>query len=43
MSTTLDEQINQLKQTISEMEAQRSVLGNAAVDASLIPLVSNKG
>ena len=37
MSTTLDEQINQLKQTIAEMEAQRSVLGDAAVDASLVP------
>jgi class 3 adenylate cyclase len=37
MSSTLDEQINQLKQAITEMEAQRSVLGDAAVDASLVP------
>ena len=37
MTTTLDEQIKQLKQAIAEMEAQRPVLGNAAVDASLVP------
>jgi len=28
MSTTLDEQINQLKSTIAEMESQRPILGN---------------
>jgi hypothetical protein len=38
MSTTLDEQIKQLKQTIAEMEAQRSVLGDAVVEAALTPL-----
>ena len=37
MSTTLDEQIKQLKQAIAEIEAQRSILGDAAVDASLAP------
>ena len=37
MSTTLDEQINQLKQAIAELEAQRSILGDAAVDAALVP------
>ncbi len=28
MSTTLDEQINQLKQTIADIESQRSILGD---------------
>ena len=37
MAATLDEQIKQLKQAIAEMEAQRPVLGDAAVDASLVP------
>jgi class 3 adenylate cyclase/tetratricopeptide (TPR) repeat protein len=37
MSTTLDEQINQLKQAIVELEAQRSILGDEAVDAALVP------
>jgi class 3 adenylate cyclase/tetratricopeptide (TPR) repeat protein len=37
MSSTLDEQIIKLKQAIAEMEAQRSVLGDTAVDASLVP------
>jgi len=37
MSTILEEQIRQLKQTINEMEAQRVVLGDAAMDAALVP------
>ena len=37
MSTTLDEQINQLKQAIAELEAQRAILGDEAVEAALIP------
>jgi class 3 adenylate cyclase len=37
MSTSLDEQINKLKQAIAEIEAQRLILGDAAVDASLVP------
>jgi hypothetical protein len=37
MSPTLDEQITQLRQTIAEMEAQRAILGDAAVDAALVP------
>jgi len=37
MSRTPDEQIKQLKRTIAEMEAQRRFLGDAAVDAALIP------
>ena len=37
MSTTLDEQIKQLKQAIAEIEAQRTILGDAAVDAALVP------
>jgi hypothetical protein len=36
MSTNLDEQIRQLKQTINEMEAQRAVLGEATVEAALV-------
>ena len=36
MSTTLEEQINQLRQTITEMEAQCDILGDAAVDAALV-------
>ena len=35
MSSTLDEQINQLKGTIAEMEAQRAVLGDDFVDSTL--------
>ena len=38
MSTTLDEQINQLKQTIADIESQRSILGDEAVEASLKPI-----
>ena len=36
MSITLDEQINQLKRTITEMESQRAVLGDATVEATLV-------
>lgn len=36
MSATLDEQINQLKQAIVEIEAQRSIMGDAAVEAALV-------
>ena len=38
MSKTLDEQIKQLRLTITEMEAQRYVLGEATVEAALAPL-----
>ncbi len=38
MSTKLDEQINQLKQTIADIESQRSILGDEAVEASLMPI-----
>ena len=38
MSTTLEEQINQLKHTIAEMESQRDALGNETVEAALVPL-----
>jgi class 3 adenylate cyclase len=38
MSTTQGEQINQLKQTIAEIEAQREILGDEAVKASLVPI-----
>ncbi len=38
MSKTLDEQIKQLRLTITEMGAQRSVLGDATVEAALTPL-----
>ena len=37
MTTSLDEQINQLKQTIADIESQRSILGDEAVDVSLAP------
>jgi len=37
MTAELNEQINQLKQAISELEAQRGILGDAAVDAALVP------
>ena len=37
MSTSLDEQIEQLKRTIAEMEAQRPVLGDETVEAALNP------
>ena len=35
--SSLDQQIEKLKQAIAEMEQQRQVLGDAAVDASLAP------
>ena len=38
MESTLDEQINQLKKTIAEMDSQRAILGNETVDAALVPL-----
>ena len=38
MSISQDEQINQLKRTIAEMESQRVVLGDATVEAALAPL-----
>jgi class 3 adenylate cyclase/tetratricopeptide (TPR) repeat protein len=38
MNQTLDEQIKQLRQTISSMEAQRPALGHEVVDAALAPL-----
>jgi len=38
MSETREEQISKLKQTMVELEAQRSVLGDAIVDPVLIPL-----
>ena len=34
MSTPLDEQIKQLKQAITELDAQRSILGDEAVEDS---------
>ena len=36
MSIALDDQINQLKRTIAEMESQRVVLGDATVEAALV-------
>jgi class 3 adenylate cyclase len=38
MSSSLDEQINQLKHTIAEMESQRDALGDEPVEAALVPL-----
>jgi class 3 adenylate cyclase len=38
MSRMMDEQINQLKHTIAEMESQRAILGDATVEAALVPL-----
>ena len=38
MSPTLHEQIAQLEQTMAEMEAQRALLGDEVVDATLVPL-----
>jgi hypothetical protein len=38
MSPTLEEQIEQLKTTIIDMEAQRFALGDEVVDATLAPL-----
>jgi class 3 adenylate cyclase len=38
MSTSLEEQINQLQKIIAEMESQRAVLGDETVTASLLPL-----
>ena len=37
MSTTLIEQITQLEQAIAELEARRSILGDEAVEAALLP------
>jgi class 3 adenylate cyclase/tetratricopeptide (TPR) repeat protein len=37
MSSTLDHQIKELKHAIAELEAQRSILGDEAVDAALVP------
>lgn len=37
MVAKLDEQINQLKQTIADIESQRSILGDEAVEAALVP------
>jgi len=42
MSTTLDKQIKQLKQAMAELEAQRSILGDAAVEASFKAFISCK-
>ena len=36
MSTELDDQITQLRQAIAELEAQRAILGDEAVEAALI-------
>ena len=41
MSTTLDEQINQLRQTILDIESQRSMLGDEPAEASQIPVRQN--
>ena len=38
MSPTLEEQIEQLKETIHAMEAQREALGENVIEASLAPL-----
>lgn len=38
MSSALDEQVEQLKRTIDEMETQRSALGDEFVDAALAHL-----
>ena len=38
MSPVLEEQIKQLKRTITEMEDQRGMLGDATVEAALVPL-----
>ena len=38
MSTTLDEQVNQLNQTTADIESQSSILGDEAVEASLIQI-----
>ena len=38
MPPTLDEHINQLKQTIADIESQRSILGDEVVEASLKPI-----
>ena len=37
MSSSLAQQIEKLKQAIAEMEQQRQVLGDVAVDTSLVP------
>ena len=36
MANSLDEQIHKLKQAIAELEAQRPILGDAAVEAALL-------
>lgn len=38
MSTSLEEQIKQLKITIAEMESQRTILGEDTVTAAPVPL-----
>jgi hypothetical protein len=35
MSRALEDQINQLKQTIADIESQRSFVGDAALEASI--------
>lgn len=40
MASTLEEQINQLKQTIAELESQRASLGEEVVETALTPLLS---
>ena len=37
MSIPQDEKIEQLKQAIVELEAQRSILGDDAVEAAIVP------
>ena len=41
MSSSLDEQINQLKGTITEIEAQWSIHGDATIEAALFPMRQN--
>ena len=41
MSSSLDEQINQLKGAIAEIKAQRSIHGDATIEAALFPLRQN--
>ena len=36
--STLDDQINQLKHTIADLESQREILGDETVEAVLVPL-----
>ena len=37
MAASLYEQINQLRQAIADLETQRQLLGDEAVDAALVP------